>query len=465
MSNIHEFTVSEISRSLKIIVEDNFGYVRIKGEVSGFKKATSGHLYFNLKDENSTINAVCFKGAASKISFDPEDGMEVVASGKVTIYEGRSNYQIIIEKLEMAGIGAILAAIEKRRIKLLEEGYFDEKYKKTLPYLPKKIGVITSSTGAVIEDIINRINARFPTHLLLYPVAVQGKNSASEIISAIKYFNQSTDKPELIIVARGGGSIEDLLSFNDELLVKTVFNSKIPIISAVGHETDTTLIDYVSDVRAATPSAAAEIAVPVLKDLQNLCSNLNKRLETYLRNSFLDKEENLKNLSSKLIHPNDKLADLGHNCEQLFEKLKRNFHQNLQIKEQELKLLTSHIQKPSNKYEILQNKIIFLQKNLESHSQNILKNNQNKIQSLGSLLISYDYKNVLARGYAVVRSKKEIINSKNKAEKNQKISIEVVDGEFSAIICDSELISKKTLPKNKFSQKKEIDKNQHPLLF
>ncbi|MFT6077654.1 MAG: exodeoxyribonuclease VII large subunit, partial [Rickettsiales bacterium] len=289
--------------------------------------------------------------------------------------------------------------------------------------------------------------------------------SASEIISAIKYFNQSSAKPDLIIVARGGGSIEDLLSFNDEDLVKAVFNCEIPIISAVGHETDTTLIDYASDVRAATPSAAAEIAVPVLKDLQNLCNNLTKRLETYLGNNFLEKERSLKNSSSKLIHPNDKLAELGQTSEQLFEKLKSNFHQHLKTKEQDLRLLTSHIQKPSNKYEILQNKILFLQKNLENHSKNVLHNNQNKIQSLGNLLISYDYKNVLARGYAVVRSKNAIINSKNKADNNQRISIEVADGEFSAIICDSDLTSKNTLPKNKSAQKKEIDKDQSPLLF
>ena len=457
--NIPEFTVAEFSRSIKRMVEDNFGYVRIKGEISGFKKASSGHLYFNLKDEAAIINAVCFKQMASLINFDLTDGLEVVVSGKVTIYEGRSNYQIIIEKIEIAGIGAILAAIEKRRLRLLEEGYFDDGHKKPLPFLPRIIGVITSPTGAVIEDIINRITARFPTHLLVYPVAVQGKNAALEVVSGIKYFNQSTAKPDVIIIARGGGSVEDLLPFNDEDLVKAVFNSKIPIISAVGHETDTTLIDYVADVRAPTPTAAAEMAVPTLKDLQILNDNLGKRLANYLNNSLDNKKNNLHNLANNLTHPQKKLSDLERNFLQAFLRLKSNFSHNLRNKEQDLKLLASHIQKPSNQYENWQNRINFLNRSLQINSQNFLKNSYSKINLCANLLTSYDYKNVLARGYCVVRSQKNIIDSKNKVRNNQAISIEVMDGNFQAVVCDSILNSQKSLPK-----KKEGDRND-PLLF
>ena len=444
--NIPEFTVAEFSRSMKKIVEDNFGYVRIKGEVSGFKKATSGHLYFNLKDESALINAVCFRQMADLVGFDISDGLEVVASGKISIYEGRSNYQIIVEKLEIAGIGAILAAIEKRRLRLLEEGYFDEKNKKSLPFLPKIIGVITSPKGAVIEDIINRISARFPTHLLIYPALMQGKTTASEVIAGIKYFNQSkNNRPDVIIVARGGGSFEDLLPFNDEDLVKAVFNSAIPIISAIGHETDTTLIDYAADLRAPTPTAAAEIAVPVLKDLHNLCDNFGKRLVNYCTNLLNLKKNNLANLSANLLHPRIKLSNLEQKFSHLFLVLKNNFHHHLKSKEQDLKMAASQIEKPNNRYENWQNQIKFLDKNLQNNGDNFLKNYQNKTDQLGKLLISYDYKNVLARGYAVVRCKEKIVNSKAKVNNGQVVDIEVVDGSFNAAVFDL----KKSLPKKK----------------
>lgn len=441
------------------MVEDNFGYVRLKGEISGFKKASSGHLYFNLKDDAALVNAVCFRQMADLINFDVADGLEVVASGRITIYEGRSNYQIIVEKLEIAGIGAILAAIEKRRLRLLEEGYFDEKHKKPLPFLPKIIGVITSPTGAVIEDIINRITARFPTHLLIYPALVQGKTAAAEVINGIKYFNSTKEKPDVIIVARGGGSFEDLLPFNDEELVKAVFNSVIPIISAVGHETDTTLIDYVADLRAPTPTAAAELAVPVLKDLQILNENLGKRLANYFTNLFNLKNNNLVNLASNLVHPQVKLNNLEQKFSHLFLVLKNHFNHNLKSKEQDLKSLTNQISKPSNRYENWQNQLGFLGKNLENNCQNFLKNSQNKTNQLAKLLISYDYKNVLARGYAVVRCGEKIISSKDKITNNQMLDIEVVDGVFNAVAMGN-IGKNKSLPK-----KNEDDKVQPLSLF
>ena len=248
--NIVQYSVGEISRSIKRLVEDNFGYVKVVGEVSGFKKASSGHCYFSLKDEEALISCVCFRGSAASLKFNIEDGIQIAVFGKVTTYEGRSNYQIIVQKAEISGVGALMEVIEKRRKMLLAEGLFEEKHKKPLPFWPSKIGVITSKTGAVIEDIIHRVEDRFPTHIMLYPTAVQGQNAAKEIIEGIKYFNSLSDNiPNVIIIARGGGSVEDLLPFNDEALVRAVFACDIPIVSAVGHETDTTLIDYVSDVR------------------------------------------------------------------------------------------------------------------------------------------------------------------------------------------------------------------------
>jgi exodeoxyribonuclease VII large subunit len=454
--NIPEFTISEFSRSIKRMVEDNFGYVRLKGEISGFKRASSGHLYFNLKDDAALVNAVCFRQMADLIGFDVADGLEVVASGRITTYEGRSNYQIIVEKLEIAGIGAILAAIEKRRLRLLNEGYFDELHKKPLPFLPKIIGVITSPTGAVIEDIINRITARFPTHLLVYPVAVQGKTAALEVISGIKYFNNSKEKPDVIIIARGGGSFEDLLPFNDEDLVKVVFNSAIPIISAVGHETDTTLIDYVADVRAPTPSAAAEIAVPVLKDLQILNENLHKRLTNYFANLFTLKKNNLANLASNLVHPQVKLSNLEQKFSHLFSVLENSFNHNLKNKEQDLKNLANQISKPGNRCENWQNQLGFLEKNLQNNCQNFLKNSFLKTHQLSQLLVSYDYKNVLARGYGVVRCGKKIISSKDQVANKQLLDIEIADGHFDVRVVGQN----KSLPK-----KKEDDKVQPLSLF
>ena len=464
MHNIPEFTVSELSRSIKRIIEDSFGYVRIKGEISGFKKASSGHLYFNLKDQAALINAVCFRQMADLIDFDLADGMEVIASGRITIYEGRSNYQIVVEKIEIAGIGTILAAIEKRKLKLLEAGYFDIKNKKPLPFLPKIIGVITSPTGAVIEDIVNRITNRFPSHLLVYPALMQGKNAASEVIGGIKYFNQSAgiNKPDVIIVARGGGSFEDLLPFNDEDLVKTVFNSNIPIVSAIGHETDTTLIDYVSDVRAPTPTAAAEMVVPVLKDLKNLNENLKKRLLQYCAKLFEVKKNSLNNLSSRLLHPQVKLANLEQRFSHLFLALKNNFENNFKNKERHLKMLNSQFLTfggPDKNLRHWHNRLEFLQKNLNSNRQNFLENSQNKISQLSKLMDSYNYKNVLARGYAIISCKKKIISSKNQVNNNQIVDIEVVDGVFSAVVADDNLGKEKSLPTKKHSY------NIQPSLF
>jgi exodeoxyribonuclease VII large subunit len=273
LGNAPDITVSELSGRLKRTVEDAFGHVRVRGEISGYRGPhSSGHAYFSLKDEGARIDAVVWRTAFAKLRFKPEEGLEVIATGRLTTYPGRSTYQIVVEQLEPAGAGALMALLEERRKKLAAEGLFDGNRKRPLPYLPGVIGVITSPTGAVIRDILHRLSDRFPRRVLVWPVRVQGETSAAEVAAAIQGFNAlqvggPIPRPDVLIVARGGGSLEDLWSFNEEIVVRAAAASAIPLISAVGHETDTTLIDHAADRRAPTPSAAAEMAVPVRAEL------------------------------------------------------------------------------------------------------------------------------------------------------------------------------------------------------
>jgi len=269
--NLPEYTVGELSALLKRTVEQNFSYVRVRGEISGFKRHSSGHSYFALKDADALLDAVSWRG--TRLTIKPEDGMEVVCTGRLTTYPARSRYQLVVESMELAGIGALLKLLEERKARLAAEGLFAEARKKPLPYLPDIIGIVTSPTGAVIRDILHRLADRFPRYVLIWPVAVQGEGAGSQVAAAIEGFNRllpqgTPPRPDLLIVARGGGSLEDLMAFNEEIVVRAAAASAIPLISAVGHETDTTLIDFASDKRAPTPSAAAEMAVPVRLELR-----------------------------------------------------------------------------------------------------------------------------------------------------------------------------------------------------
>jgi len=409
MFNVPEFTVSEFSRSIKRTVEDAFGYVRIHGEISGFKKATSGHLYFALKDENALLSAVCFRGAASGISFEIGDGLQVCASGKITTYEGRSNYQIIVEKIEIAGVGAILEMIEKRRQKLFAEGLFDAIHKKPIPFFPKIIGVITSPTGAVIEDIKHRVEARCPSHIMLYPSAVQGEKAAAEIISGIKYFNSlKKNRPDVLIIARGGGSFEDLICFSDENLIREVFKSEIPLISAVGHEVDTTLIDYVSDLRASTPTAAAEFATPVLSDLKSQLNFYSEKLEFVPENFLNQNILRLKNLQRYLLDPRKII-------EQISERLRR-----LQISNE---LIFSKIDSEKRK-------VSFAFERINSRLEQRIKENLTNLNSLGKILATNHYREILKRGFALIKnSSGEPLFSIEKVKIEREIIVEMSDGE------------------------------------
>lgn len=313
-TNAAEYTVSEISGALKRTVEDAFGNVRVRGEISGYRGPhSSGHAYFALKDDRARLEAVVWRTTMQRLKFRPEEGMEVIATGKLTTYPGKSNYQIVIDRLEPAGAGALMALLEERKRKLAAEGLFDKERKRPLPFMPATIGVITSPTGAVIRDIIHRIKDRFPLTVLVWPVRVQGETAGAEVAAAINGFNalsfgDSVRRPDVLIVARGGGSLEDLWGFNDEALARAVAASTIPLISAVGHETDWTLIDFVSDVRAPTPTGAAEIAVPVKAELEATLASLAARLRACVTRSIDRRKQTLRAAARALPSADQLLA-------------------------------------------------------------------------------------------------------------------------------------------------------------
>ncbi|PZO81887.1 MAG: exodeoxyribonuclease VII large subunit, partial [Micavibrio aeruginosavorus] len=336
-SNVPEMSVSELAFSLKRTLEDTFGRVRVRGELTGLKLASSGHLYGDIKDADANINIVCWKGTMARLSIRPEDGLDVIVTGKMTSYPKNSRYQLSIESMELAGEGALLKMLEDRRKKLAAEGLFDPARKKPLPFLPEVIGVVTSPTGAVIRDIIHRISERFPRRVLVWPVAVQGDGAASQIAAAIHGFNAIDGKggiprPDLLIVARGGGSLEDLMAFNEESVVRAAAESRIPLISAVGHETDTTLIDYAADLRAPTPTGAAERAVPVrlnlLAQIQEDAFRLTGAAERVIR----ERGAKLETLRAKLGDPSRILDMREQHLDTLTAKLRHGFEKTLSAK-------------------------------------------------------------------------------------------------------------------------------------
>ena len=328
--NAHEFTVSELSSALKRSIEDQFGNVRLRGEISGWKVPASGHAYFALKDDAALIDAVMWKGGRARLNFRPEDGMEVVATGRLTTYPGRSKYQIVVESLELAGEGALLAMIERRKAMLAAEGLFAPERKRPIPWLPELIGVVTSPTGAVIRDILHRLGDRFPRDVLVWPVKVQGDGAADEVAAAIRGFNAMPRRPDVIIVARGGGSIEDLMAFNEEIVVRAAAASEIPLISAVGHETDTTLIDFASDRRAPTPTAAAELAVPVRAELVAGVSSFAARLDRCIASATETRAERLHLWSARLPTPTAILGMKTQRLDDVGERLPRALRAGLQ---------------------------------------------------------------------------------------------------------------------------------------
>ena len=413
--NIQEYSVSEISDSIKGTLENSFGYVKVRGEVSGLSKPASGHIYLNLKDDKAVIKAIIWRSAAARISFVPEDGLEVICSGKLTTgysdrYPGRSDYSIIVDSITPAGEGALMALLEQRKKKLAAEGLFEEQNKKSLPKYPETIGIVTSPTGAVIKDILHRLDERFPCNVVLWPVPVQGQDAAQLISDAVDGFNNLSSKdevniPDLIIIARGGGSIEDLWPFNEEIVIRSVFKSNIPIVSAIGHETDTTLIDFVSDLRAPTPTAAAEISTPDKEELLRDISEKNNRLN-YSINLYLD------NLKDNFISIKDKLPV----SLKLFLNNLTSYFQNIS---QLLNFRVLGEQLKSSKV-----KLISLEESLLRAKNILVERLQKELDNKSTLLESLSYRSVLKRGYSVTRSSNKIIKSKQDLKDESELIIE-----------------------------------------
>lgn len=428
-SNVPEYSVSEISQTLKRTVEDNFSHIRIRGEISRVTVAKSGHLYTSLKDENAVLDAICWRGTLSKLSIKPEEGMEVVATGRLTTYPGRSNYQMIIEDMQLAGQGALLKLLEDRRKKLLAEGLFDQARKKEIPFLPKIIGVVTSPTGAVIRDILHRIEDRFPTRVLLIPTMVQGQGSEVKIAHAIAQFNKLKGelRPDVLIVARGGGSLEDLMPFNEEIVVRAVASSDIPVISAVGHETDTTLIDYAADLRAPTPTGAAEKAVPVRLELQQYINEASMRLSRVILSNINNKLERTTSLASRLPKPERLLEIKTQKFDYAVERLSNVMSTNLERRSNKVNELGSRLIHPKALVNFETQKLNTLNERLASLPPRLFEKNETKLNNLSNMLETLSFKSVLKRGYAVLRDQDDKIIS-NKAAMPDEFIVEMVDG-------------------------------------
>jgi exodeoxyribonuclease VII large subunit len=353
VGNTPEWSVSDLSGALKRTLEDAFGFVRVRGEISGYRGPVgSGHVYFSLKDANAKIDAVIWKGVFGRLKTKPQEGLEVIATGKITTFAGKSSYQIIIDSLEPAGIGALMALLEERRRRLAAEGLFSEERKQLIPYLPRVIGVVTSPTGAVIRDILHRLEDRFPRHVLVWPVRVQGETSAAEVAAAIAGFNALPEggripRPDVIIVARGGGSLEDLMGFNEEIVVRAAAASLIPLVSAVGHETDVTLIDHAADLRAPTPTGAAEKVVPVRAELMSLVADLARRQAGAMRRLSDRRRSDLRALARALPGPEAVLSGPRQRLDLAATRLAPALARNARVHEQQLGLAAQRLARQS----------------------------------------------------------------------------------------------------------------------
>ncbi len=348
-SNVPDFSVSELAFSLKRTLEENYGRIRVRGEISRISIPKSGHLYTSIKDDKSVIDAICWKGSLSKLSIKPEEGLEVICTGKITTYPARSNYQLIIESMELAGEGALLKMLEERKKRLAAEGLFAPEQKKAIPFLPERIGVVTSPTGAVIRDILHRLSDRFPRHVTVWPVKVQGDGAAQEVENAIKGFSQLPidQRPNTLIIARGGGSLEDLMPFNEEAVIRAAAQCPIPIISAIGHETDTTLLDYVADLRAPTPTGAAEKAVPVRINLIAQVADDGQRLLKSTSRLLIETRHKLEAANAKLGDPQKLLELKTQHLDRISERLNHTMEKIIADKRHHITVKGSRLTHPA----------------------------------------------------------------------------------------------------------------------
>ena len=439
--NIVEWSVSELSAALKRTVEDAYGFVRVRGEVSGFKgPSPSGHCYFRLKDDKAVLEGVIWKGVYGRMRVKPEEGLDVIVSGKLTTFAGASKYQLVIDTLEPAGVGALMKLLEERKKKLGAEGLFDEARKQLIPFLPNVIGVVTSPTGAVIRDILHRLADRFPRRVLVWPVRVQGEQSAGEVANAIKGFNALPEKgalprPDLIIVARGGGSLEDLWSFNEEIVVRAAAESMIPLISAVGHETDVTLIDFASDRRAPTPTAAAEIAVPVRSELlAQIAALASRQIGSWARGMEVRRTE-LRAATRALPARDELLADARQRLDACAARLPRALHANAQLHRTHLTRAAARLTPRLLKLRLARSSeiVVVLGQRGKRASGNYLQRRNDRLRAAGQLLAAFSYRGVLARGFSLVRDGDgHPLRSAASVTSGMRMNIEFSDGRVGA---------------------------------
>jgi len=470
-SNVAELTVSELSAALRRTVEDAYGYVRVRGEISGYKgPSPSGHVYFRLKDDKAVLESVVWKGVFGRLRFKPEEGLEVIASGKLTTFAGSSKYQIVIEALEPAGVGALMALLEERKRKLTAEGLFDDARKQLIPYLPEVIGVVTSPTGAVIRDILHRLADRFPRHVIVWPVKVQGDGSAEQVAAAIRGFNALPEqgrirRPDLLIVARGGGSLEDLWSFNEEIVVRAAADSMIPLISAVGHETDFTLIDFAADKRAPTPTAAAEMAVPVRADLIADLMNKARRALACWQRAQDHRRTELRAASRALPNAEELLAGPRQRLDSCAERLPRALRANAQIHHTQFsrvsgrlspQLLRTNVERRRvrldactqrlgtalktyretqlNRVTRARDRVTALVERADRAIEIYIANRDARLERSYQLLRAFSYQSVLSRGFALVRGEDgHPLRSAAAVTAGARLDIEFADGRVGAV--------------------------------
>ena len=438
--NAPPFSVSELSASLKRTVEDRFGHVRVRGEISGWKRAASGHCYLTLKDDKATLDTVLWKGSAAKLAFDAQDGIEVIATGKLTTYPGRSKYQLVADALELAGEGALMQLLERLKAKLAGEGLFAPERKKPLPFIPRRIGVVTSPTGAVIRDILHRLSDRFPSEVLVWPVQVQGEAAAGMVANALAGFNAMPDgeRPDLLIVARGGGSIEDLWAFNEEVVVRAIAASHIPVISAVGHETDTTLADYAADRRAPTPTAAAEIAVPVRSELAGFVAQQGVRMRGAADRRIQQAAERLEAQRRLLADPRAMIDQRGQRVDDLGERLGAALGARA---DRAASRLAEHA--GALRPALLDQRLAAAAEQLRRATpdlalvERIHLRADERLQSLSRLIGQLDPDRPLQRGFARLTGPGgQVLTSAAAARKAGQFAVKFADGEFGAIATD-----------------------------
>ncbi len=439
--NLPVYSVSEISRAIKRTLEGGFEWVRVRGEISGFKRAASGHLYMALKDRDAVIDGVCWRGIAGRLPIKPEDGMEVIASGRVTAFAGRSKYQLVIEQMDLAGEGALLKLLEERKRKLAAEGLFDEARKRSLPYLPDVIGVVTSPTGAVIRDILHRLADRFPRRVLVWPVLVQGETAAAQVAAAIEGFNNLPPKgpvprPDLLIVARGGGSLEDLWAFNEEIVVRAAAASDIPLISAVGHETDVTLIDFASDRRAPTPSAAAEMAVPVHAELVSQVLDGERRLRMAWQRSLAERRTVIEGLERGLPHPARLLEEKSQRLDDRAERLESAGRRFIAQRHERTEDLAARLPHPRRQLALARERLAEASRRLATmfERRDVVERKREALDALGRVLKTVSYQSTLERGFAVVHGPDGVATRSAQLNVGDALGIEFADGRVPATV-------------------------------